>query len=138
MHSETFGHKDTLRLRCTLPQISAQEYVDSRITVTLRGKTLTPISPAAVKAPGGIAMNLDEQYVQMPLTDGQGVERGWAIGMHQDAQVALTYVYLPDRQRMPDIGFEQQGAPKPLVFTSGGWLRDPIDPAKLAPVSEPA
>ncbi|WP_430390985.1 toxin VasX [Dyella sp. 20L07] len=128
----------TLRLRCTLPQISAQEYFDSRITVTLRGKTLTPISPAAVKTPGGIAMNLDEQYIQMPLTDGQGVERGWAIGMHQDAQVSLTYVYLPYRQRMPDIGLEQQGAPKPLVFTSGGWLRDPIDPAKLAPVSEPA
>jgi hypothetical protein len=137
MFSRFFSNAGTLRLRCTLPNTSANEHFDSKLRVTLRGKTLPPIDPQVLKSQGSFMLNLDENCFISPLTNNQGVERGWAIAMHEDAAVELEYLYQPDRLSMPEVALLQQGAPRPLVFTSGSLFSDPIDMDKVTPVEAP-
>ncbi|MFK1566620.1 toxin VasX [Pseudomonas aeruginosa] len=135
--SRFFSNAGTLRLRCTLPNTSANEHFESKLHVTLRGKKLSPIDPAVLKSQGSFMLNLDENYFAAPLTNNQGIERGWSIAMHEDAQVQFEYLYLPDRQSMPDVALLQQGAPKPLLFTSGSMFSSPIDAEDISPVTAP-
>ncbi|MNT36063.1 hypothetical protein D3C72_1721230 [compost metagenome] len=68
---------------------------------------------------------------------GTGKECGWSIQMHEDTKVALEYLYIPHPEQQPGLALPQPDAPDPLVFTSSGWLSDPIDLAKLEPVGAP-
>lgn len=137
MLSRFFSNAGTLRLRCTLPNTGAHEHLDSKLQVALRGKKLHPIDSTNIQTQGSFMMNLDENYFITSLTNNQGVERGWAIAMHEDAHVSLEYLYQPDRKSMPEVALLQQGAPKPLVFTSGGLFSNPIDMDQVAPVAVP-
>ncbi|MFD4841561.1 toxin VasX [Achromobacter sp. NPDC058515] len=131
------GIAGTLRLRCTMPAMAAQDDFQSDLRVTLRGKPLDRIDAASALSTPGTSVNVDTQYVIGPLTDGYGIERSWRIGMHKDAQVELKYFYQPDPQRLPEIGLEQPGAPAALVFTSSSLFSDSIGPEKLVPVRSP-
>ena len=131
------GIAGTLRLRCTLPAVSGQDEFQSKIHVTLYGAPLERVDAAAALCTPDAHVDLNTQYVIGPLTDGSSAERGWRIGMHEDAKVKLEYLYRPDPIELPTIGLEQPGAPEPLVFTSSSFLFDSIDPAKLAPVRAP-
>jgi len=131
------GVAGTLRLRCTMPAMAAQDNFQSDLRVTLHGKVLDKVDAASALRTPGSSINLDTHYVIGPLADGDGVERGWRIGMHKDAQVELKYFYQPDPDQLPEIGLEQPGAPDALVFTSSSLFSDAIDPAKLAPVRPP-
>ncbi|WP_156441321.1 MULTISPECIES: hypothetical protein [unclassified Burkholderia] len=70
-------------------------------------------------------------------TDHISNECGWTIQMHEDATVELEYLYIPDPETQPGLAIDQPGAPTPLVFTSVGLFRAPIDDSKLEPVKEP-
>ena len=131
------GIAGTLSLRCTLPEVAGQDDFQSKLHVTLYGADLERVNDTIAFCTPGACVDLNTQYVIGPLTDGSGVERGWRIGMHEDAKVNLAYLYRPDPENMPSIGLEQPGAPEPLVFTSSSFLFDSIDPAKLAPVRAP-
>lgn len=131
------GIAGTLRLHCTLPEVYGQSDFQSKIHVTLYGAPLKSVDAAAALRTPGAIVDLNTQYVIGPLTDGPGADRGWRIGMHEDAKVKLEYLYRPDPENLPSIGLEQPGAPDPLVFTSSSFLFDSIDPAKLAPVKAP-
>ncbi|WP_155888017.1 toxin VasX [Cupriavidus sp. WS] len=135
---QAHGSVGTLRLRCTLPS-SVFGRTDFRtiLQVRLKGKTLSQFRAEDALAKPGTEINLDTHYVIAPLTDGVGVERGWRIGMHEDAQVELQYLYRPDVESRPTLALEQPDAPNPLVFTSSGWFSKTIDPAKLSPVTKP-
>ncbi|CUI87394.1 toxin VasX [Achromobacter kerstersii] len=131
------GIAGTLRLRCTLPEVAGQDDFQSKLHVTLYGKDLERVDDTIAFCTPGACVDLHTQYVIGPLTDDKGAERGWRIGMHEDAKVKLEYLYRPDPKELPTIGLEQPGAPEPLVFTSSSFFFDSIDPAKLAPVRAP-
>jgi len=131
------GIAGTLSLRCTLPEVAGQDDFQSKLHVTLYGADLERVNDTIAFCTPGACVDLNTQYVIGPLTDGSGVERGWRIGMHEDAKVNLAYLYRPDPENMPSIGLEQPGAPEPLVFTSSSFFFDSIDSAKLAPVRAP-
>ncbi|MDR3566244.1 MAG: hypothetical protein P4N59_33075 [Negativicutes bacterium] len=57
--------------------------------------------------------------------------------MHEDAKVALEYLYQPDPNEHPEIAITQPDAPAPMHFTAGGWFSSPIDESSLEPVSAP-
>ncbi|WP_250865564.1 hypothetical protein [Caballeronia sp. INSB1] len=128
------GKLGTLRLRVTLPSSDSVDDLRTDIKVTLRGTALKPVSPGLQ----GNYIDIDHQYAVRPIFDNSySVERGYYISMHEDARVEFSYLYRPFLLTAPDIGLEQQGTPKPLVFTSGGWFSDPIDPSKIAVVEDP-
>ncbi|RQS72619.1 hypothetical protein DID96_10375 [Burkholderia sp. Bp8963] len=132
-----YGVAGILRLRCTVAAGYAADDLQADLRVVLRGQPLQKIDANSALTRPGAAINFTSHYVMGPLTDGVGVERGWRIAMHKDAQVELKYFFRPDPQKLPTIGVEQPGAPEPLVFSSSGWLSPTIDPAKLAPVRPP-
>ena len=131
------GVAGTLRLRCILPITSGPGDFQSTLRVTLYGEPVMTIDAVMGGSSPGTRVNLYTHCVIGPLTDGQGLERGWRISMHKDAKVELRYLYRPDPEKLPSIGLEQPGAPEPLVFTSSGLFSDSIDPARLAPVKAP-
>lgn len=132
------GSVGTLRLRCTRPSsVYGVEDFRSILQVSLNGKNLVQLRAEEVLAKPGLEINLDTHYVIAPLTDGWGVESGWRIAMHEDAQVKLEYLYRPDVESRPTLALQQPDAPEPLVFTSSGWFSDSIDPTKLVPVRKP-
>lgn len=131
------GIAGILRLRCTVAATYAMNDLQTDLRVLLRGQPLEKIDANSALTRPGALINLESHYIIGPLTDSVGMERGWRIAMHKDAQVELKYFFRPDPQRLPMIGVEQPGAPQPLVFTSSGWLSPTIDPAKLTPVRPP-
>ncbi|MCA8156781.1 toxin VasX [Burkholderia contaminans] len=131
------GVSGILRLRCTVAATYAVDDLQTDLRVVLRGQSLEKIDANSALTRPGTAINLESHYIIGPLTDGVGVERGWRIAMHKDAQVELKYFFRPDPQKLPTIGVEQPGAPEPLVFTSSGWFSPTIDPTKLVPVRPP-
>lgn len=131
------GIAGILRLRCTVAAGYAADDLQTDLRVVLRGQPLERIDANSALTRPGALINLESHYIIGPLTDGVGMERGWRIAMHKDAQVELKYFFRPDPQKLPTIGVEQPGAPEPLVFTSSGWLSPTIDPAKLTPVRPP-
>ncbi|CAN7716741.1 toxin VasX [Caballeronia sp. LjRoot31] len=126
-----YGHAGTLRLRCTLPGNGGGDFCPV-LSITLRGQPLQEVDVAtATHTPGGY-LNLDSQCVVGRLSSDYGVERGWEIAMHEDAQAEVTYLYRPDPGRMPDIALEQPDAPKPLVFTrEGATESDRVAPVRV-------
>lgn len=100
------------------------------------GTPLARIDGPIVYATGSNPINYKVQCLVTALGH-TGNECGWAIQMHEDATVALEYLYLPDPETQPELAIDQPGAPAPLVFTAGGLFRAPIDTAKLEPVREP-
>ncbi|KVF78514.1 hypothetical protein WS75_02140 [Burkholderia sp. FL-7-2-10-S1-D7] len=131
------GIAGILRLRFTVAATYAMNDLQIDLRVLLRGRPLEKIDANSALTRPGALINLESHYIIEPLTDGVGMERGWRIAMHKDAQVELKYFFRPDPQKLPRIGVEQPGAPEPLVFTSSGWLSPTIDPAKLTPVRPP-
>ena len=73
----------------------------------------------------------------MSTIGGTGRECGWSIQMHKDTKVALEYLCFPDPERQPGLALQHPDASAALVFTSDGWFKSPIDPAKLEPVRDP-
>ena len=127
-----------LWLKCTLPiQDSARSEFLAEFKVFLRGKTLTALRADEVIAYSGDAVGLDSHFLYSPLADDAGVERGWIITMHEDAQVELEYLYRPEVTEQPTLALQQPDAPKPLVFRSSGWFSETIDESILAPVRKP-
>ncbi|CAN7716892.1 hypothetical protein [Caballeronia sp. LjRoot31] len=126
------GHAGTLRLRCTLPGDGGGDF-SAKLSITLRGQRLQNVDAAtATHTRGGFNLNLDSQCVVGRLSSDYGVERGWEIAMHEDAQAEVIYLYRPDPGRMPDIALEQPDAPKPLVFTrEGATESDRVAPMRV-------
>lgn len=127
-----------LELCCTLPfQVMGKGEFKANLKVLLNGKLLSslPFDEAIVYS--GDSVSLDTHFLVSVLKDDKGLERGWVLTMHEDAQVELEYLYRPDIESQPTLALEQPGAPAPLVFTSSGWFSETIDPAKLAPVRKP-
>ena len=105
--------------------------------VILKGRALTALSSDEVIAYSGDAVSLGNHFFYSPLADGSGVEKGWVITMHEDAQVELEYLYRPDVRDQPTLALQQPEAPKPLVFKSSGWFSETIDKELLMPVRKP-
>ena len=103
----------------------------------MRGKTLTALRSDEAIAYSGDAVGLDSHFLYSTLADDAGVERGWIITMHEDAQVELEYLYRPEVTEQPTLALQQPDAPKPLVFRSSGWFSETIDESILAPVRKP-
>lgn len=123
-------HAGTMRLRCTLPGNGTGDF-RTTLRVTLNGKPLQQVgAQAAMQAPGGFNLDLDHQYLVGRLSSDDGVEHGWNIVMHSDAQAEVAYLYRPDPQRMPTMALEQPDAPKPLAFKKDGA----VDEDRVAPV----
>ncbi len=101
--------------------------------VSLHGQTLAPVEGPIVYATGTQPIDYRRQYL---VTRGAalGVQRGWTLSLHEDAQVAVEYLYQPNPNEQPDLALTQPDAPAPLIFTSSGWFSGPIDEKKLAPV----
>ncbi|MDR2327595.1 MAG: hypothetical protein LBE51_19615 [Acidovorax sp.] len=57
--------------------------------------------------------------------------------MHEDTQVELEYLFLPDPEHSPELVILQKDAPTPLIFTTGGFFSDPIAKEKIEPVGAP-
>ncbi|KUY92256.1 hypothetical protein WS48_25440 [Burkholderia sp. RF7-non_BP1] len=136
--NQASGYKvGTLRINCQLPGVTDRpgERFQTRLAITLRGDPMARVDGPIVYASGN-PINYNVQCLVTALGD-TGNECGWAIQMHQDATVALEYLYLPDPETQPGLAIDQPGAPTPLVFTSGGLFRAPIDNTKLEPVKEP-
>ncbi|AVJ30573.1 toxin VasX [Achromobacter spanius] len=128
----------TLRISCQLPMLNdiPGEKFQNRLVVTLRGNKLTRVDGPIAYAPGSNPIDYRQEFLVAPL-GSTGRECGWSIQMHEDAEVALEYLYFPDPERQPGLALRQPAAPTPMVFTSAGWLSDPIDPATLEPVRAP-
>ena len=128
----------TLRISCQLPGITdiPGERFQARLSVSLRGRELHVNKPI-VYVNGHSRTNFRCEYLVEPL-GRTGVECGWKIVMHEDAKVALEYIFFPDPEQQPGLALLQPDAPAPLVFSSQGWFSDPIDAAKLEPVKEPS
>lgn len=133
------GYKvGTLRIHCQLPGVNDRpgERFQARLALTLRGNPLARVDGPIVYPAGSNPINYKVQCLVTALGH-TGNECGWAIQMHEDATVALEYLYLPDPETQPGLAIDQPGAPAPLVFTAGGLFRSPIDTAKLEPVRKP-
>lgn len=127
-----------LWLKCTLPpQNSVKTDFFAEFKVILKGRALTALRSDEVIAYSGDAVSLESHFFYSSLADEAGVERGWVITMHEDAQVELEYLYRPDVKEQPTLALQQPEAPKPLVFTSSGWFSETIDESMLAPVRKP-
>ncbi|MEK2606017.1 toxin VasX [Burkholderia arboris] len=128
----------TLRIHCQLPGANDRpgERFQARLKVTLRGNLLTRIDGPIMHPMGSNPINYKAQCLVTALGH-TGSECGWAIQMHEDSVVALEYLYRPAPETQPGLVIDQAGAPAPLVFTSSGVFRGPIDPAKLEPVRAP-
>lgn len=132
------GSAGKLWLKCKLPpQGNAKTEFRAEFKVSLRGRILAALRSDEAIVYSGNAVSLESHFLYSPLNDDAGMERGWVISMHEDAQVELEYIYRPDVKEQPTLALQQPEAPKPLVFTSSGWLSETIDPAILAPVRKP-
>ncbi|MDG9881882.1 hypothetical protein N7650_03435 [Pseudomonas sp. GD04058] len=135
---QVHGSAGKLRLNCILPlQDHLKTDFRADLNVRLNGKTLSGLRSDEVIAYSGNAVSLDTHFLYSSLTDDLGVDRGWIITMHEDAQVELEYLYRPDVKAQPTLFLQQPGAPEPLLFKSSGWFSETIDPAMLAPVRKP-
>ncbi|EHK68159.1 hypothetical protein KYC_01669 [Achromobacter arsenitoxydans SY8] len=133
------GHSvGTLRINCELPGINDMpgERFQTTLSFTLRGTKITRVNGPIMHAAGINPINYDSECLVTPI-GGTGKECGWSIQMHKDTKVALEYLYFPDPERQPGLALQQPDAPAALVFTSDGWFKSPIDPAKLEPVRDP-
>ncbi|CAO3921324.1 toxin VasX [Achromobacter mucicolens] len=124
-----------LRISCQLPGIDdiPGDKFQTKIAFTLHGRRLNPIEGPIAYAPGATPVDYHHECLVTRL-GARGSECGWSIQMHEDAKVELEYLYFPDPDSQPDIALRQPHAPKPLQFSSGGWLSDPISSALLEPV----
>ena len=127
-----------LRISCQLPDDSdyLEDRFQSRLSLTMRGRQLIQVDGPIAYAPGTSPVNYELECVVSRL-GGTGKECGWSIFMHEDAEVALEYLYFPNPERHPTLAIRQPGEPAPLEFTSGGWFRDPIHQSKLESVRPP-
>lgn len=127
-----------LSLKCTLPhQHTVRAEFRAEFQVRLKGRVLTALRSDEVIAYSGDEVSLDSHFFYASLADDAGLERGWVITMHEDAQVELEYLYRPDVTEQPALCLQQPEAPNPLVFTSSGWFSETIDQALLSPVRKP-
>lgn len=127
-----------LSLKCTFPhQHTVRAEFRAEFQVRLKGRVLTALRSDEVIAYSGDAVSLDSHFFYASLADDAGLERGWVITMHEDAQVELEYLYRPDVTEQPTLCLQQPEAPNPLVFTSSGWFSETIDQALLSPVRKP-
>lgn len=136
---QSFGYSvGTLRISCQLPGINDMpgDRFQTKLALTLRGNKLTQVNGPIAYATGTSPIDYRLECLVTPL-GGTGRECGWAIQMHEDTEVALEYLYFPDPEQQPGLALLQPHAPTPLVFTSSGWLTNPIDSAKLEPVGAP-
>lgn len=134
---QSFGYDvGTLTISCLLPNSMMGERFAWDMRITLDGQRLSAVEGPIMHASGTHPIDYRRQYL---ITRGPtlGAERGWTISMHEDAQVAVEYLYQPNPQEQPDLALSQPGAPEPLIFTAGGWFSDPIDENKVAPVEAP-
>ncbi|CAB3827216.1 toxin VasX [Achromobacter animicus] len=127
-----------LRISCQLPDNSDYlgDRFQSRLSLTMRGRQLSHVDGPIAYAPGTKPVDYEVECIVSRL-GGTGKECGWSILMHEDAEVALEYLYFPDPERHPTLAIRQPCAPAPLAFTSGGWFKEPIDQSKLEPVRPP-
>ncbi|WP_146177826.1 toxin VasX [Achromobacter mucicolens] len=128
-----------LRISCQLPgsnDIPGEKF-QTKLAFTLNGSRLAPIEGPIAYAPGTIPVDYRHECLVTRL-GARGSECGWSIQMHEDAKVALEYLYFPDPDSRPDIALRQPHAPTPLQFSSGGWLSDPISSALLEPIRSPS
>jgi len=127
-----------LRISCQLPETNdiPGEKFQTKLAFTLNGSRLAPVEGPIAYAPGTIPVDYRHECLVTRL-GARGSECGWSIQMHEDAKVELEYLYFPDPDSRPDIALRQPNAPKPLQFSSGGWLSDPISSALLEPVQRP-
>lgn len=128
----------SLRISCQIPEMYDYpgEGFQARLSLTLRGKELSQVVGPIAYAPGTNPVDYERECVIGRL-GAAGNECGWMIFMHEDAKVALEYLYFPNPDKHPGLALRQPDAPEPLVFTSGGWFTDLIDPSKLDPVGPP-
>jgi len=136
---KSFGYSvGTLRISCQLPGINDMpgERFQTKLAFTLEGSKLAPVNGPIAYATGTSPIDYRRECLVTPL-GGTGRECGWAIQMHEDAEVTLEYLYFPDPEQQPGLALLQPEAPTPLVFTSSGWITDSINSAKLEPVRAP-
>ncbi|MEG1340950.1 MAG: hypothetical protein RSD81_09200 [Pseudomonas sp.] len=125
-----------LDIDCALPSTMKGERFSWIIQVTLNQQLLTLIEGPIVHASDHSGIDYHRQYlIRRESVEGTG--RSWKITMHEDAKVALEYLYHPNFNEQPDLAITQPNAPAPIIFTSGGWFSDPIDNELLAPVRPP-
>lgn len=137
--NQTSGYSvGTLRIHCQLPGVDDMpgERFQTRFSFTLRGNKIARIDGPIMYAAGTSPIDYHRECLITSL-GGTGKECGWSIQMHEDTKVALEYLYIPHPEQQPGLALPQPDAPDPLVFTSSGWLSDPIDLAKLEPVGAP-
>lgn len=128
----------TLRIHCQLPGVNdvPGERFQARLSFTLRGTEIAPIDGPIMYAAGASPIDYQRECLITSL-GGTGKECGWSIQMHEDTKVALEYLYCPHPEQQPGLVLPQPDAPSTLVFTSSGWLSDPIDLTTLEPVRAP-
>ena len=128
----------TLRISCQLPETNnvPRDKFQARVAFSLQDKRLSRVNGPIAHAPASNPLDYRRECMVTPLA-GTETEFGWSIQMHEDAQVELEYLYFPDPDQQPGLALQQPDAPTPLIFTSGGWFIDPIDPSKLEPVAGP-
>lgn len=129
----TIGRLD---IDCALPTTMKGERFSWVIQVTINEQLLTPVEGPIVHATDHQGIDYRRQYL-IRRESVAGTDRGWRITMHEDARVALEYLYHPNFNEQPDLAISQPNSPAPIIFTSSGWFSDPIDEKLLAPVSSP-
>ena len=126
----------TLTISCIFPSFKGGERFAWHISVTLNGRKLTHIEGPIMHATGSQPFNYEHQYLT-GRNKQMEPENDWIISMHEDAKVALEYLYQPSPLEQPTLILAQPTAPTPLVFTASGWFSETIDNKQIAPVSPP-
>ena len=127
-----------LRISCELPGITdiPADSFQTKMTFMLRGNQLSQIIGPVVHSIGTNPVDYYRECLVTPL-GSTGSECGWSILMHKDTRVLLEYLYFPDPDEQPGTALQQLDAPMPMIFSSSGWFKNSIDPAKLEPVRAP-
>ncbi|MCO7596370.1 MULTISPECIES: toxin VasX [Pseudomonas] len=136
--NQTFGSTiGTLHIQCHLPETQGtlQDQFQIRLKVKLDSRNLRQINGPIAYAPEVRFIDYRFECIVSSIVHSESL-RSWSIQMHQDSQVSLEFMFMPNIDQ-PDLLIFQHDAPTPLTFTSSGLLSEIIDPARLEPVRPP-